>query len=187
MRGRGISVWAGVLLLWLGTATTRADDENIDAGEAKPSLKPKRGTLFGSWSGADSKPKEVQPKAKAPDKKSGTSATPPSVQDDSAGRRSRDQAAYLRRLDVCDRLMQVAVQTNDKELQQLAEHLSERVTATYLQKNARLPIASKTLASDESVLDKKLADSSANSSAALTGPASSKNRNSQAAVREVKP
>src|SRR5207253_3473622 len=112
MRGRGMSVWAGVLLLCLGTATTRADDENIDAGDAKPSLKPKRGTLFGSWSGADGKPKEVQPKAKASDKKSGPSTKVPSLQDDTVARRSLDQSAYLRRLDVCDRLMQVAVQTN---------------------------------------------------------------------------
>ena len=57
MRGWGIWGSVGVLLLCLGTNTGVADDESADASEAKPSLKPKRGTLFGSWFGSDSKPK----------------------------------------------------------------------------------------------------------------------------------
>src|SRR5207245_2565264 len=60
--------------------------------------------------------------------------------DEAAQQRNREEAAYLRRLAVCDKLKQIAYQTNDEKLQRQAEQLDERVWEVYSQRIANLPV-----------------------------------------------
>ena len=51
-----------------------------------------------------------------------------------------EQDAYLRRLDVCTKLRQVAVESNDEKLLEKADGLEQQATALYHQRTARLGV-----------------------------------------------
>jgi hypothetical protein len=51
-----------------------------------------------------------------------------------------EQDAYLRRLDVCTKLRQVAVDSNDEKLLEKADGLEQQATALYHQRTARLGV-----------------------------------------------
>jgi hypothetical protein len=132
------------------------------------------------------------PKEKAPDKKPAEppakeTAKKPSPTVKNASARSRELADYLRRMAVCDQLMQVAYDTKDEELQRQVEQLRERVWDTYQVRTERLPTATKASESDEQILDKHLGAKAGKESAddVLLGKAASKNR--QTALKEDKP
>ncbi len=69
---------------------------------------------------------------------------------------AREQAAFQRRVAVCDRLREIAIETNDTELDQLAQELNARAWAVYKQRTAKLEAAPKVKDLDEQILDKKL-------------------------------
>jgi hypothetical protein len=51
----------------------------------------------------------------------------------------REQAAYFRRLAVCDQLRDVALKNNDESLRRQAEELEAQASAIYFKQTARLP------------------------------------------------
>jgi hypothetical protein len=51
-----------------------------------------------------------------------------------------EQDAYLRRLDVCTKLRQVAIETNDEQLLAKADGLEQQATTLYHQRTARLGV-----------------------------------------------
>jgi hypothetical protein len=69
---------------------------------------------------------------------------------------ARHEAALMRRLEVCDKLHEIALATNDKELDRLADVLDARARALYAQRTARAPKNSNSSDVDEQILDKKL-------------------------------
>ncbi len=69
---------------------------------------------------------------------------------------AREQAAFQRRVAVCDRLREIAIETNDTELDQLAQELNARAWAVYKQRTAKLEAAPKEKDLDEQILDRKL-------------------------------
>src|SRR5207245_2537388 len=88
--------------------------------------------------------------------------------------RTRAEAALMRRLEVCDKLKEIALRNNDVELLRKAEQLDERVRSAYVQHAGNLP---GTFESDEKTLDKHLGSANANGkgssqAAAKTVPAS---------------
>jgi hypothetical protein len=114
--------------------------------------------LIGKW--FSSREAEPAPKPQPKPKKKGEKdpapeeavKPPPNL----AEERAREEAALLRRLAVCDKLMDIAIRTNDAELLRRAEQLDERARMTYSERTAHLPTSRPVFHSDEQVLDKHL-------------------------------
>jgi hypothetical protein len=112
--------------------------------------------MSGTWpptSPPAAKPPATQPE-KAPVKPEQTPArsevtTPETL-------REQELAKLLRRQGVCIRLTQIALETNDVELQKRAEQLDERAYALYLSRTGTPPAPSNRATADEAVLDKRL-------------------------------
>jgi len=78
---------------------------------------------------------------------------------------------YFRRLEVCDKLKQVAVQTGDDTLLRRAEQLEVRVWDTYQAQLKGLAQNRSTLSPDEQTLDDHLGIEARGTSRATTAPA----------------
>jgi hypothetical protein len=138
------------VVLGLSVLTARAADDEDDDTEAKPA--PASHGIGFHWSpvfshmfGLD-QPKPPPKPAPKPKKKEEPTAkkstAPPSkpanLVDEAAADRAREEEVLLRRLAVCDKLMEIAVRTKDQELLHRAEQLDERARTTYAQRTAYL-------------------------------------------------
>jgi hypothetical protein len=133
------------LLTGLAATAALAQDTDGDLHSAAP--KPK--AFWEGWFAPASKPIE---------KKSDKLAPPPagpSAAEVAAATRKRELAAYSRRMEVCDRLMEVAVANNDDAMQARIEQLKDRAWELYQQRTGALS-ASGSPSPDEAVLDHKL-------------------------------
>jgi hypothetical protein len=98
---------------------------------------------------------------------------------------AREQAAFQRRVAVCDRLREVAIETNDTELDQMAQELNARAWAVYKQRTAKLEAAPREKDLDERILDKKLGiDLAPEETKPVLKSERNKNQRSQAETRE---
>jgi hypothetical protein len=157
----------------LGAATVTAADP-ADDDSASSNAAPGHGSFFNTlnrWFGSTQKPAPKKPKP-APKKKDAdkTEATPakPTMVDVAAVERERELQALLRRQQVCLKLMQIAAETRDEDLQRKAESLDERSRAVYSQRTVHLPSCKNAVfESDEKILEKHLGptDSAAGRSA----------------------
>ena len=131
---RGMSALAVVALFW---ASARAGDDD----EAKPSLTAKLwpGTWFAKKTPEAQKDNKGQPvkDAKA---------------DFDAARRLRAELDWKRRAEVCQKLRQIAFETNDDELDRFAERLDQRAWDVYIQRVG----GGSSLSLDERVLSERL-------------------------------
>jgi hypothetical protein len=135
-------------------------------------------------------------KPKAKDKKPADSAAKDAAKKPSppitspASVRAREQTDYLRRMAVCDQILQVAYDTKDEELQRHVEQLKERVWTTYQLRSAQVPAGAKLLESDEQILDKHLGSRAAakdRPEEVLLGTAPNAGRTGRTALKEDKP
>lgn len=78
-----------------------------------------------------------------------------------ASRRAREESDYFRRLDACDRLMEIAIQRNDMAMQRQVEELQSRVQDVYNKRTSFL--TTNPSATDEASLSKSLAKESKSS------------------------
>jgi hypothetical protein len=153
--GLGLVLLAGLS----GTVAVAADQD--DAGT--PAVKSHKSgwNWFGSWFGAKKKPADKKSEAKA-EKTTLPAVRPSSMADQAEALRSREQAALIRRLEVCDRLREIALQTNDTFLESQALQLEERAGATFARRTAHLPIGSPVEDLDEQILERHTKIGSAN-------------------------
>jgi hypothetical protein len=151
------------LLVVVGTAAVgaAADDEDDSKSNSK------QGSSwfnFGNWFGTDKKPADPGPSSRTEGRQAGSTErrqpggpkrgktgekdavnkepvveTRPNANDLAVRRRALEQDALLRRQDVCDRLAEVAMQTNNAELANLAEQLKQRAWEVYTRRTANLP------------------------------------------------
>jgi hypothetical protein len=140
-----------LLLVALSTVAvaTAADEEDEDGKNT--SRQGSNWFSFGNWFAPDKKAAEHKTPAKADSsksakagekkaaKKDGLLESEPSPADLAASRRALEQAALLRRQDVCDRLTEIALETNNAELANLAERLKQRAWEVYTRRTANLP------------------------------------------------
>jgi hypothetical protein len=182
--GLGLTVIAG-----LGAAAARAGDDDSEKPAAPAKSVYGRGPgLLDKFFSSNDKPAAKKPAKKEEEKAAkdlGDKPAKPAVESPAAIR-AREQAALERRMQVCLKLMDLANQHNDEELYRRAEELDKKAWAVYRQRTAHLP-SGNAAASDEEVLDRHLGKKSAGAEAgSLTSEtAKAKDRNSQAAVREV--
>src|SRR5260370_10359239 len=87
--------------------------------------------------------------------KAGADAPKPNLSP-AASALAREQAAFQRRGAVCDRLREIGIESNNSELDQLAQELNARAWAVYKQRTAKLEAAPKEKDHDEPILDKKI-------------------------------
>jgi hypothetical protein len=147
MVGKGMTV--AVLLTGLAASSALAQVTDGDLHSAAP--KPK--AFWDGW---------FTPAAKPVEKKADKLAAPPagpSAGEVAAATRKRELAAYSRRMEVCDRLMEVAVQNNDDAMQTRIEQLKDRAWELYQQRTGGLSVSSAP-SPDEAVLDRRLGVSS---------------------------
>jgi hypothetical protein len=187
---RTIGAWgvAASLVVGLGpVAAVAADDDTT----AKSSV---RGPTwewkpFGNWFGSAEPPKPVEKKVPKPEqtpaKKTAAAIKPVSLVEEAAAKRRREEAALLRRLQACDKLREIAIQTKDNGLLRQAEELEERAQATYAQRTENLHGGG--FESDEKTIDRYLGAGKARSSESSGYTVSSNDWRSRAAAEEVKP
>ncbi len=120
---------AAALAVGLGAQAACAGDDESDS---KPSPRPSSGHWVGPFASLNTPPKRPAKKPAKVDKK--TDDKPVPQIDEAALDRARAEAALLRRLDACTRLMEIAWQTNDNELLKKAEELDERARAVYVKR-----------------------------------------------------
>jgi hypothetical protein len=195
---RKVGAWSltAALIFGLSTASARADD---DTQSSTPKPNPRAPTwdwkpsdiLYGSRSNRDDL-KPIAPKpAPKPDatiaKKPATPVKQTSTVADAAAERSRQEAALLRRLQVCDKLKEIAIRTNDAELLRRAEQLEERSQACYTQRTARLRGLAGGFQSDEKTVDQYLGTGKSRASVDAPHTVSSDDHSSRAAMKEGQP
>jgi hypothetical protein len=124
MRGVGKKQMAAVLILGLAVSIAAAQDR--DDGP-----KPAASGWWAGWFGSKDKPEAKKEAADRP-------LPGPSVVERAEVVRQRELKSYLRRIDVCDKLAQIAEDTNDQSLLSQVEEMKERVWAVYQQRTAHL-------------------------------------------------
>jgi hypothetical protein len=109
---------------------------------------PKPTGLWARWFG----------KSKAEEKKSAAEADAPlgPVVRPAVVDQEKCMRAFLRRQAVCDRLRDIARQTNDADLERQAEELEQRAWDVYQKQTCQLPGEAPPFESDEAVLEKQL-------------------------------
>ena len=166
-----VTLFAGLLDSWAGAAEPRwrttAKQESGSGG------------LFSRWFGSKDNSAQKKPE---PGKDSNTTAPKPSKARAEA-EQARAQAAFLRRMAVCDKLKQIGLETGNEELQRRADDLLERAQAAYSQRMALLPEANDGFESDEQSLDSRLGPNNASSKKTNRDSA----RDGRSAARKEKP
>ncbi|MFN4257993.1 MAG: hypothetical protein ACK4RK_01750 [Gemmataceae bacterium] len=125
-----------------------------DHDDAKPSRRTTPG-LFKRWFGAKDQ-KQTQPE---PAKRDQQAKDQPEEQEESlsnsAAEREQELNTLLRRLEVCDRLRDIAFQTQDEKLTRLADELDRRANAAYTRRTT-VPGQRPIFESDEQILEDHL-------------------------------
>lgn len=152
---------------------------NLATGEtgSAPTTAPKSKTWWG-MGGTAKKEKEIVPETETNDKET-ISKTVAIEQNRKV--LNREEKAYFRRLEACDRLMQVAITKNDSPMQEKIITLQEKIQAVYNRKtsNLQLPTQMSTgggLTELDSNLDKDVEK--------LLTPSSTKSNKNQSAQRK---
>jgi hypothetical protein len=174
MRRRLVWGWGAALLIGLATAGAAL------AGSKDDAAKPADTGWFSGWFGG----KPAEPPAKKKDKPEPKEPAPVKPTPDRRAARNHEEAVLLRRLAVCDKLKQVALQTGDGELDRQADQLDARAWEVYNQRVANLPGGR-----PEDGLDKDLENAERNAAqkAGQSAPwARSADRNASRASREDK-
>jgi hypothetical protein len=142
MRKLGACGLAAALAVGLGTATALAGEEDR-SNDTKATTKPSSTwwnpvTWFGPQEKKPEEKKTAPKKEKQTAKKPAFATKAPTVVAEAAAERAREESVLLRRLQVCDKLMEIAVRTNDNDLLRRVEELDERARTAYAQHTAHL-------------------------------------------------
>ncbi len=138
--------WAvsAVLLLGLGASLAAGADREDRTRYPKPPTEPE--SSWGwvnpmNWFGGKEKEKPAPKKDRKDAKKDARKEAPlPSPAEEARQRQARAEADFWRRVEVCDKLREIALRKDDATMLQRVEELSERVYAVYLQRSGgRIP------------------------------------------------
>ena len=154
MRKRMAWALGTALALGLGSTAVRADDD--------PPPTPPRPVQAGGWVGPfkDWNPPPPKPETK---KKDPPAPPKPTIGEKVQAARYREQADLLRRMAVCDKLMEIAVRNNDADQIRKVEQLQERANNVFMEHASSLaqavegskPTTSLAAADSNKLLEKK--------------------------------
>lgn len=159
-------IWATAVVVMLGfcrAAASAGDDD--DDGKRRSAWPDERGgvrTWFRPWFASPAKPpdRKVSTPPKEPAARPAPAPKPAVLTEAPSAERSREQTNLVRRLQACDRLLEIALETGDSELERLAKQLDERARCTYAQRIAHLPCGDVRARPDERILDRHLGPAS---------------------------
>ena len=136
-------------LLMLGMASTiRAEEKAVG------NFAPRRGWWHLLWGSSTPKP------APKPEKEAAKSEKPKvSALEQAMIIRNREEAALHRRWRVCDRMRQIALELQDKQLEQQADQLNERAWQIYVQRTSQFAVGQQLKNQDEQILTDRLSGS----------------------------
>jgi len=150
MRRVGAGITAAVLLAGLAASAALAQDTDGDLHSAPtPGSTPK--SWWAGWFGPAAK--TDKPESKKPEAAAPPAPVAPSPVELAAAARQRERAAFNRRMEVCDRLTEIAVQNNDTAMQSQIDQLRDRAWEVYQKRTADLPAAGST-SQDEALPDR---------------------------------
>jgi hypothetical protein len=148
---RKLGSWGtAALIVGLGMTVARAEEPQ---GDSRPTAA--RNSWWSGWFG--DKP-AAKPKDRGKEEKASPSEdkpAPPNPSESAAVEQKRQMNAYLRRVEVCLRLRQIAEDTGNAELQRQAEEMDARAWEIYRQQTARLPISDTAADRESMTLSKK--------------------------------
>lgn len=165
------------LLIGAGLASTATAQPMTRGG--RPVGAPSPGELFNYWfgdsselknksakkDGKDSKDNKAKPTTEKKSAAKPTVAEKPETEEKPVAEKAterfeREQRAFMRRLAVCDRLRQVALQTNDESLFRKADQLQEEAWSHCLERTGMVPVDGDASATDKDILDQHLGSDS---------------------------
>ena len=143
MRRVGAGITAAVLLAALAASALAQDtDGDLHSAPPVPAAKAWWTGWFGPAAKTD-KPESKKPEAAVPPAPAG-----PSPVELAAAARQHERAAFNRRMEVCDRLTEIAVQNNDTAMQSQIDQLRDRAWEAYQKRTADLPSSGSTSQDD---------------------------------------
>jgi hypothetical protein len=145
---RGVGAWGvtASVMMALGAAVVAAGQADGESKSAPPGL---LSGLFGDKSKTKAKAGADKP-APVEDKPSAANTA-----EAAAAEQQRQMNAVLRRMEVCDRLRMVALQSGNEGLMRQADELEGRAREIYQRQTARLPISAPLPESSGKTTDKK--------------------------------
>jgi hypothetical protein len=183
------------VLSGLATSALRAGGDADDDVDPKPAPRPSAirwNPRFLRMMGVDETngvPKKNPAKSKKEVGKEPSPVKPISLADEAAGERARAEANLMRRLQVCDKLTEIALKTNDTPLLHQAEALDERARTAYAQRTSHLRTPNQDSEPDDKGPDKQAGSQASATARSPNAPALSvagDGRTSRAA-KEVNP
>lgn len=199
MRRWKVASWSAALLLAAGTAATFAED---DTQERKPvptyaqrrsgSVLNSLGRAFGPKEEAGDLEEPLIPLRKSTGKAGEGSAEAKAGKVDpalekAARERRRHEQTLFRRQAVCLKLMQIAAETNDQELQRLAEELDRQAFEAYQSQTERLPAGAALVQSGVEDVKDELASGPGKEDGSTSGSRRGKERTARTVAQEGKP
>lgn len=121
-------------------------------GDAKSAAKQKTSTSWFTGRASSKKKEETCEGVAAKDCKTGRTANPVADVQQTAGIHAHEEATWLRRRAVCDKLREIAERNKDEALKRQVEQLEDRIWAIYLQ-HTQLPVGKSGSQSDEACRD----------------------------------
>lgn len=186
---RRLGVWGleVALLLGLGMPSVVLGAGKDDWDDNKASQAPEQGSWFSRMFGAGKKAEPKKESACEKETLKKTSERPLPPRKDAGAERARDEAAFFRRLAVCDQLKQIALQNKDDQMLRKAEELDRRVYESYSRRMSAAATGGTPFESDEQVLEKHLGAGSAKAGklpSARSSLSEEKDRNKRSASRD---
>ncbi len=134
---RRMGLWSVIATLCLGLCVPGGRAAEHDS--PKPSSSPSWWDRL--WPHEHKPEPKVEAEEEKTEKETAASASDKSAQLVEQARETREKAKadLMRRQAVCDRLQQIALETEDLDLQKRAEELNERAWSLYLKQTAHLP------------------------------------------------
>jgi hypothetical protein len=125
------------LATWVGVpgATEAANPKSAKAEPVQEA--PKKTACWGWWTGFGG----LGWGKKVPPKEPPMKVSQPIRVESGTALRARAEASYLRRLEVCYKLMDIAIETQDEELERQVELMQERIWDAYAQRASQPPMA----------------------------------------------
>lgn len=149
MRRVGAGITAAVLLAALA-ASALAQDTDGDLHSAPAQAQASKSWWTG-WFGPSAK--TDKPESKKTEAAAPPAPASPSPVELAAAARQHERAAFNRRMEVCDRLTEIAVQNNDTAMQSQIDQLRDRAWEVYQKRTADLP-ASGSPSQDDALPDR---------------------------------
>ena len=193
MRKQIASILAATLLWGTANAFVRAGDDDTDDSDSKPAQRPviRLSPVFAHMVHVDNQPPAEEKSTVNADKDSKAKdkdtepKKPRKVETFASRARSREEAALIRRLEVCDKLMEVAIRTNDRELENRVYDLEAKAQAVYARNTAKLSDKKAPAPANAKSIDSAKNSVRSTNSFDLDARVASKNTDSQTTTVEV--